>query len=556
MRFPGTQLGYRWALLSQKPWLFGSWKKFGIFTLLLLTLPAGMLLFVASASVQNRLERQTFNELAVWSSVFSRQIIEEFAGLTTYVESFASRPSVARAASSMDIESLKNQLAALDENNEKISRAALVNAEGTLIAAHPEDPAVVGRNFAARDWFRGSSKTSSPYISEVYRRSAFGQERVITIGCPVIGMSSRRLGYLAAQYLVSDLNAWVARLLEHTELQVVIVDRNGRAVHDPGKILEHLVQHEHSNAMSGKDQSAQAFKVQLRGEPYFVSKLDISEPDWRLYVVKPWSGAMRPLDEIRTIILVFFALAVTLFSVVGLVWIRTLFRYAHSLERSNRHLEYFCYSIAHNFRAPLRAISGFADILLLEKHQHLDAEAKDFVARISSGAVVMDDLVNDLLVFGSISHAEIKRERVELEPVIRAALLEVDDEIQSRDADVQLVGSFDGVLADKNLLQRVIKELLCNAIKFVSPETTPEVRIRTKGKGNCVRLWVHDNGVGIEKQWQGQIFEIFHKLEMRSAGTGVGLAIAKNAVERMGGSIGVESTPGQGSSFWIELPRG
>lgn len=114
--------------------------------------------------------------------------------------------------------------------------------------------------------------------------------------------------------------------------------------------------------------------------------------------------------------------------------------------------------------------------------------------------------------------------------------MEAADEIQSRGADVHLVGSFDGVLADRDLLQRVIKELLCNAIKFVPPETTPEVRIRTKGEGHCVRIWVHDNGVGIGKKWQGQIFEIFHKLLMRSPGTGVWLAIAKNAVERMGGS--------------------
>ena len=526
-------------------------------TLFLLTVPSALILFIATSTIQERLERQTFSELDVWASVFSRQISEEFGALSRYVESFASRPSLAGAAAAKDLEDLEKQLTALVDNNDKISRGVFVSTNGTLLTAHPSDPSVLGRNFGDRDWFRGASRSNSAYVSEVYRRSAFGEEIVVTIGCAVRDNTGKPLGLIGAQYLIRDLNAWIDRLLKHTPQEVVIADQNGRAIRDKRNVLDHLAKpFSIPSKLNQSDSQPSNLKVPLAEDVHFVSKLALTGPPWTVYLLKAQTIAMLHVREIRTVILTFFALSVVLFLAVGLIWIRTLFRYAHGFERSNRHLEYFCYSIAHNFRAPLRTFTGFTDILLTEKSGQLDSEAKDYVQKISSSALLMNSLVNDLLAFGRISHAEINVEKLEIEAVIRSALQDLQEEIQTSSAKVNIVGAFDGVLADRILLQRILKELICNAIRFVPASTLPEIRIQTETDGNCVRLWVHDNGVGIDPRYQDQVFEIFHKLETRGAGTGVGLAIAKNAAERLGGSIGVKSAPGQGSSFWVDLPRG
>jgi signal transduction histidine kinase len=106
------------------------------------------------------------------------------------------------------------------------------------------------------------------------------------------------------------------------------------------------------------------------------------------------------------------------------------------------------------------------------------------------------------------------------------------------------------------LLEQCLSNLINNATKFVSPGVTPEVRIRTESRGNQVRLWIEDNGIGIDASYHHKIFSMFERVGdlHRYEGTGIGLAIVHRAVQRMGGACGVESAPGQGSRFWVDLP--
>jgi signal transduction histidine kinase len=141
-----------------------------------------------------------------------------------------------------------------------------------------------------------------------------------------------------------------------------------------------------------------------------------------------------------------------------------------------------------------------------------------------------------------------------------AALIEVleqlDKEIQDKQAHVEIQRPLSSLLAHLPTLKQILTNLLCNAVKFVEPGQSPRIQIRTDRGSNMVRLWVEDNGIGIATEHQERIFGLFQRLHTHQAypGTGVGLAIVRKGVERMGGRVGIESRPGEGSRFWIELP--
>jgi signal transduction histidine kinase len=209
--------------------------------------------------------------------------------------------------------------------------------------------------------------------------------------------------------------------------------------------------------------------------------------------------------------------------------------------------------MAHNFRAPLRAIAGFSEFLR-EKISADDREADDYISRISLSAASLDKLVNDLLVFGAISRADIKMEKIALFSTIKAAIADLKEEIEERRAEIGIHDDLPIVLGDRGLLRLVFKELLSNAIKFVPTERAPKVSIEVCLQNRYVKIVVKDNGIGIDQRHHQQIFELFHKLELNSPGTGVGLAIVRNALDRMGGSVKLELTSEIGSSFSVTLP--
>ena len=124
-------------------------------------------------------------------------------------------------------------------------------------------------------------------------------------------------------------------------------------------------------------------------------------------------------------------------------------------------------------------------------------------------------------------------------------------------ATIELKGSFPAVLANEAVLTQCFSNLLGNAVKFVAPGVRPRVEISSQSvaSGRRARLFFKDNGIGIEPAAQGKIFGIFERLSNQYEGTGIGLAIVKKGVERMGGTVGLESAPGRGSTFWLELER-
>jgi signal transduction histidine kinase len=227
-----------------------------------------------------------------------------------------------------------------------------------------------------------------------------------------------------------------------------------------------------------------------------------------------------------------------------------------ALEASNRELEAFSYSVSHDLRAPLRAIQGFGRLLLDEQGSRLDPEGVDFAGRIMQAAERMDRLILDLLEYGRLGKKAPEVDEVDLDVVLDDARRQQADAYAERGAEIEIQAPLGRALGHHATLVQAFSNLLSNAVKFVEPGVRPSVRVQVTRNGQGVRLSVKDNGIGIAREHQERVFQLFERLHDSSkyAGTGVGLAIVKRAVERMGGQVGLQSEPGRGSTFWIELP--
>lgn len=228
------------------------------------------------------------------------------------------------------------------------------------------------------------------------------------------------------------------------------------------------------------------------------------------------------------------------------------------LETTMKEMDTFSYTIAHDLRAPLRALTRFSEALELDCGDSLRGDCPEYLRQIRSGAKRMDALVQDILRYSRLTRTEVSLGTLDVRSVASGVLRELEPELRDRNARVTIEADSVPVLADPVLLSQALANLVLNAIKFVSPGTIPSVRIRAEDRGPWTRIWVEDNGIGIAPRHHSRVFEIFERLHPPEeyGGTGIGLAIVRRVVERQQGRVGLESEEGKGSRFWIELPRG
>ncbi|HHP7231679.1 MAG TPA: PAS domain S-box protein [Xenococcaceae cyanobacterium] len=228
------------------------------------------------------------------------------------------------------------------------------------------------------------------------------------------------------------------------------------------------------------------------------------------------------------------------------------------LAEINQELKAFSYSISHDLKAPLRAIQGFATALQEDYAENLDDLGKQYTWRLATSAQQMERLIQDLLAYSRLSRTEIELKSVDLDQVVTSAIEQLEVEIAEVQAQITIDEPLCSMVGNRTILVQIVKNLLSNAIKFVTPGVEPQIHIWTESQENQIRLWIEDNGIGIESQHQKRIFQVFERLHGNEAypGTGIGLAIVKKGMERLNGSFGVVSEVAQGSRFWIEGLRG
>jgi light-regulated signal transduction histidine kinase (bacteriophytochrome)/HAMP domain-containing protein len=231
-----------------------------------------------------------------------------------------------------------------------------------------------------------------------------------------------------------------------------------------------------------------------------------------------------------------------------------LSRHASELARSNADLEQFAYSASHDLQEPLRAVLGFSRMLERRYGGKLDEEGHDLISRTVNAATRMQALINDLLAYSRVG-----RDTDDVKPVDCEAV--VDQQIDNMRAAVEESGALvthdplPTVPGDHSLLGQAFGNLIGNGIKFRGEES-PRVHVGAQLNGDKWVFSVRDNGIGLDPKYADRIFAVFQRLHTREEyqGTGIGLAVCKKAVERLGGRLWVESRPGEGATFFFTVP--
>ena len=226
------------------------------------------------------------------------------------------------------------------------------------------------------------------------------------------------------------------------------------------------------------------------------------------------------------------------------------------LERAYGELEGFSYAVAHDLKAPLRAIDGFAHLLRDELGDGVSAQADAYLKRLRGGASKMASLIDDLLAYANTERRQLNATHIDLQRLVNSVMEEYADEVERRRAKLTLDIEPLTLFLDADGLALTLRNLLGNALKYSSAVVEPAVTISATRTGNSVLLTVSDNGIGFDMQYHDRIFNVFQRLhrDEQYPGTGIGLALVRKAVERMGGRVWAQSAVGEGARFFVELP--
>jgi signal transduction histidine kinase len=202
-------------------------------------------------------------------------------------------------------------------------------------------------------------------------------------------------------------------------------------------------------------------------------------------------------------------------------------------------------------------MQGLANALLEDYVKSLDETGRDYARRIVFAAGRMETLIQDLLAYSRLSRVDLELRPVDLGLVFAEVQHQLGLDIPGRNAHFSMEGELPSVVGHRATLVQVVSNLVSNGIKFVAPGVTPHVKLRGEDRGERVRLWVEDNGIGIAPEYQQRVFRIFERLHGIETypGTGIGLAIVQKGAERLGARVGVESALDCGSKFWVELRK-
>jgi PAS domain S-box-containing protein len=231
-----------------------------------------------------------------------------------------------------------------------------------------------------------------------------------------------------------------------------------------------------------------------------------------------------------------------------------------NLEEANQELRNFVYIASHDLREPLRKIIAFGGILQKSLANKLDSENAENLQFVIQGAMRMNRMIEGLLAYSRVSTRTHLPQNVDLNVIVQQLQqFELSVALEEKKANVSVPKPLPYVEVDPVQISQLMQNLIANAIKYQEKNTTPQVTITSKPAANgMVQIRITDNGIGIKPEFHQAIFVMFKRVQTagKYEGNGIGLAVCKKIVERLGGKIGVESEPGKGSTFWFTVPEG
>ena len=231
--------------------------------------------------------------------------------------------------------------------------------------------------------------------------------------------------------------------------------------------------------------------------------------------------------------------------------------YAAQLEDTNRELDAYGHTIAHDLNTPLSAVIGYSDLLITEFGDKIPQEAIDWIAQIQKYGQKMSDMIYQILWLAKMRNAAEAAVPVEVLPVIESTLQRFHEPLRAANIQVSIPAAVPPVMGHAAWIEEVLANLIGNAIKYMGADNpNPHIWIHGEADGEMVRLAVQDNGLGIPPDQQERLFEMFTRVHYNEAGGfGLGLSIVQRIVSKLNGQVGVTSTPGEGSTFWFTLPK-
>jgi PAS domain S-box-containing protein len=222
----------------------------------------------------------------------------------------------------------------------------------------------------------------------------------------------------------------------------------------------------------------------------------------------------------------------------------------------NKELESFSHSVSHDLKAPLRSISGFAEIIARHHAPSLNEEGRHYVDNIVEASAHMERLIDDLLAYSRLGRQALRRKPVPLKELVNGIWRDLQADVAKAGARLNFADGLPVVSGDPTMLRQLFANLIDNALAYSRPGVPPEITLSSAAEENgCVTIRVSDNGVGIPEEHRDKIFNLFQRLDGGDEypGTGIGLAIVKKAAELHGGSVSVESVVGKGTTFSVTL---
>ncbi|ARK11892.1 ATP-binding protein [Fibrella sp. ES10-3-2-2] len=225
------------------------------------------------------------------------------------------------------------------------------------------------------------------------------------------------------------------------------------------------------------------------------------------------------------------------------------------LTRSNEELQQFAYIASHDLQSPLKTIANYLSLLEAQHGEKLDPDARRLIDVSTSAAVRMRELINDLLEFSRVG-SEVALTPLDLNDLVAEIMVELQSDMQAVSATTE-ISPLPTIMGHRTDIKQVFQNLISNSIKYRRQGVAPKLSIRAVDDRTKYQFSISDNGIGIEPQYFDRVFQLFQRLHGRNqySGTGIGLATCKKVVTMYGGDIWLESTPGEGTTFYFTLPK-